>query len=250
MKHLKKTLALAMAVACVGCFAACGGDDEGGVPGENVVGVEVTAEEWAAAFAATTAATNLTVDAYATYEWKAAEGSDFEKGAQSGVVKIADGKMYTEYTNTESWSLTEDSGVDAGEESGTMKEYHYEEDGTWHELCWDSFSNEWTKEISYWFSAEDCSGMYVVGMIYETDYAAYTYNADKGAYVCETTTRWGDDVTYEIKIKDGKIAALKTTETGDDDGIGSETSAMSITYGNASVTVPTDITIAEDSGEE
>ena len=247
MKHLKKTLALAMAVACVGCFAACGGDDEGGVPGENVVGVEVTAEEWAAAFAATTAATNFTVDVYVTYEWKAAEGSNFEKGTQDGKAQIADAKMYIEYDATESWGYTEDGETEAGDESGKIKTYYYTEDDMDYELSWNSVSNEWTKDEGG-MPAQYRNGMYIMMQIGEvTDYSLYTYSADKNAYVYEETGD-GETLSVEIKIKDGKIAAVKKTESGDDEGAYSETSAMSITYGNASVTVPTDIVIAGDSG--
>ena len=248
MKHLKKTLALAMAVACVGCFAACGGDDEGGVPGENVVGVEVTAEEWAAAFAATTAATNFKLDSYAMYDWKAAEGNDFEKGSQTGVMQVADGKMYIEYTWTESWSYTEESGVDAGEETRTKKSYYYTENEINYGLYWDSEENQWTKD-EYGMPAEYRNGAYVMRMIEETDYEAYTYNADKGAYVFEETEE-GWTTTVELKIKDGKIAVIKLTDSSDEDGEGIETQTLVLTYGGASVTIPTDIVIAEDSDEE
>ncbi len=243
MKHLKKTLALAMAVACVGCFAACGGD-KGGVPGESVKGVQVTAEEWAAAFAATATATNLKVDTYATYEWKAAEGTDFEKGSQTGVLQVADGKMYIEYTTTESWSYTEESSVDTGEETVSNKAYYYTENEMDVGLYYESETKQWTKD-EYGMPAEYRNGTYVMRMIEETDYSAYTYNADKGAYVYEETDE-SASFTVEIKIKGGKIVAIKMTETENDEGVGSETQAMAITYGGASVTIPTDIVIADD----
>lgn len=242
MKHLKKTLALAMAVCCVGCFAACGGDDSG-VPGESVKGVQVTAEEWAAAFAASIEATNLSVNFSETYEFNNEYGSG--KSTRSGVAKIADGKIFEEYSAKMTSSQTVDGSTAKMEQSGKAKEYYYAEESVWYSLEWNSIEDKWIKEAEDWFSADNCTGAYYLDELPD-DFTLYTYSADKNAYVYEETE---EDMTFsvEIKIKDGKIAAAKMTEAGEEGGgTGSESIAMEITYGGASVTIPTDIVIADD----
>ncbi len=252
MSKIKKVLVLALSVALSAtAFSGCGilstdfddGTYDGGMtdnwwetvgkPGASIVGEEVTQEEWSAAIAASLAATNVKVKVSAEMEGNM-EGMSVE-GTYSQEINIADGKISEESSETET--------LNGERETREDKDYYFAENGIYYHLSWDSRDGEWTKEPATYedgvTSAADCCGAYILGEGLEGmafAYSMFEYNKSTGAYEYEMSA-YGNTSTIEVKVKGGKIAAY-THSTKNDDF--EETSGMTITYGNASVTIPDD----------
>ena len=254
MSKIKKVLVLALSLALSAtAFSGCGilstdfddGTYDGGMtdnwwetvgkPGASIVGEEVTQEEWSAAIEASLAATNVKVRLVA--EEGTSENGTPMGATYTGDINIANGKISEEYVDTVI--------LDGDEKSTEVKEYYFAENGVYYHLSWDSRDGEWTKEPATYedgvTSAADCCGAYFLKSplgSFSLYYSMFTYNKNKGAYEYEASMG-GNSSCMEIKIKDGKVVAYTATSSNNSNGeTYSNTTSMTITYGNATVTIP------------
>lgn len=198
-----------------------GGDVGGDVGGETEMPVleQVDAAGWAAAIAATRAATNfsavVTMEAYAI-----GSGMTGPAATGSAIMNIADNKGYVEMTTTM-----------AGMNSSTHLSYCGNVDGKCY--TWDSYDNGATWYCEMMSDAMDINGDWMVAEMFCSDmtFETATYDAETKLYSYTTE----DGETYRIGFADGKVAYHSYSYTENMGSVMEMTEWYVFTYGNATV---------------
>ena len=211
--------ALLAGVMCIG-FAACGSS------AKDVVGEEVTKEQWAEA---------LKIENFENFKF-VSEGTtettiDDETGKETEKVTliVADGK---EYYKAEASAEGETETVEYYWDGENQVGYEKDEDGKWVEA-----------EYGHSF-ASVATGYTMLASSYE----AFEYSKDDKGYVIkeEYVEQFGEmgKMGLVVKIKDGKLAALCLSFETEQSAFGITTKIKTeggavYTYGGQSVTLPT-----------
>lgn len=201
-----------------------GGDVEVIVPeidwdktlGDDIVGEEVSEDEFYAALERTAAAKNFTVRGYA--------GSSYmnENNIALGVTYVADDKMY----NYTAMYMVEEGKT----YNGSFSVYIGTVDGTeyiWYSQDGSTYESDYAENQGI---AGMCNGNLLLAYLGTGDYSMYTFNAETGAY--EMSVEVATDVTihYTLKIVDGLLVAFTMDSAAED-----LDQKFVIEYGTASV---------------
>ena len=265
MVKLKKVLVMALSfVMAMTAFVACGGDKEstecgtsatesgsgnestesggdsestesGGNGGngeeQRPVGEQVTAEGWNAAFAATRASTNFTIEAtWSVYNGTEETGTKI--GKRTATEKIADGRYYAN-GRFENQAMSID-----------LYEYAANVNGACH--FWRSVNGiDWDYAGSYGDPEDYFTGNLIVRESGNLTFNDFTYDTEMGAYKYVYKEEGGSGYIY-VGITDGKVSFMitytsYTAEDGTQSYTRSNKSEVTITYGNAKVDDPADL---------
>lgn len=213
-------------VMCVS-FAACGNE------AESMKGEEVTAEQWAAAFAAENFE-NVKIEM--SSDSKEEMGEISAKMSMEGELIIADGKAYYKLK----YETDGDLGDLAGELGGLKDVEQYEEQVEGDTVVYTKNADgAWVKDADDAYPIAFRMLAQYTGMA--SDYESYEYNADLKGYV-EKGSSSDEQLIY--KFKDGKLAAIWAEVDESEEAMGVTVSvkgsqSVVFTYGGQSVTLPT-----------
>ncbi|MCI8733971.1 MAG: hypothetical protein HFE40_00245 [Clostridia bacterium] len=244
----------AVAATAVIGLSACGGDS-------IEKGVEVSEDEWKAAFKASSEAESYTMDVTSSEEatgYETVDGNKINlsyKMTGSGKVYAEKGKIYSETNIQVKSSGMEEAGWGENEDkSYSMKQYYLNENDSW----WIAGYNG-SKENAKWEAQNSSnmvsvlaglmSGQYSVEEDGETKalsdlYSAFTYSG--GYYSANLWLSYSGEVKVTVSIKDGYVIGLQTEATmiekdETSESNGTDKSVYKISgYGSTSVSAPED----------
>ena len=234
----KRFAAIVLAVGMVGSlgFTACGGGKDKGVKGEALADEAA----WVQAITDTEESINATITFEVSHE--AQWGELFMTEAGSGVLKVADGKVYR-FLDGRSTGCYEDNGeIVSIDEPITIEEYIFEQEGVMVEWTKQN-DKEWEIEvdceinnaivgdtINCYFNIPFAEGLIQAYSKFTLDDGTYTYSTEK-----DGISRW-----IEIKFVDGKLYSYdaetfyKTMEEGSE-LVRTERTSFVVSYGDTSI---------------
>lgn len=229
MKKYGKIIAIGLSCAMAFSLAACGGDDpdKGNSPDPDKIKTEqVTEAQWKSAMNVSDV-TNVTVK---TTERYTVAGVTLEA---YDLTKYDGGKIYCESMGYES------DGSSSMPVKVVEKEYYSVNGSEVYRYTYDDATKKWSKGASTWYP--EISDYTDTLDTIADNFAQFTYNSAKGAYIASELPGFDDDLdSYSVKIVGGKLSVVQMDASFSVSGV-TMTGSMIFQiydYGTTSVTLP------------